>query len=344
MNQTKRFYWLAQLIGWMSYCGILTLSVYTDNPARIDSIFIFNLIILFFLGVFTTHFQRVIFIKLGWLKLRLPRLIPRVLFSSILSALFIALMDIMTDYFTNPHFKLMSISNVIAIVISAVILVLFWNAIYFTFHFFRKSRIQEMSNLELMATNKESELKNLRSQLNPHFLFNSLNSIRALIEVDPEKAKTSVTTLSNLLRQSLLLGKEKMITLEEELKLAKNYLDLEKVRFEDRLEVKWFIEDDLLKFEIPPFSLQLLVENAVKHGISNLKNGGEIHINALKKGNETIIEVCNTGELVSESGVGIGIDNINKRLKYQFGDRFSFRLYQKIDCVHAEISIKNEEI
>ena len=344
MDQTKRFYWLAQLIGWLAYCGILMLSVYTDNPARINSIFILNLTILYFLGIFTTHIQRVIFIHLGWLKLRLPRLIPRLILSSILSAFFISSIDVLTDYFTDPHFKLMTISNIIAIVISAIILVLFWNAIYFTFHFFKKSRLQEISNLELMATNKESELKNLRSQLNPHFLFNSLYSIRALIELDPEKAKSSVTTLSNLLRQSLILGKEKLITLEEELKLAKNYLDLEKIRFEERLEVRWHIENELLSFEIPPFSLQMLVENAIKHGISNLQSGGIIEIYGLRKNNEILIEVCNTGEIIDKKEVGIGIENINKRLKYQFGDRFSFRLYEGGNQVHAEIVIKDEEI
>ncbi len=344
MDQTKRFYWFAQFLGWLSYCGILTLSVYTDNPARIDSIFIINLTILFFSGVTITHIQRVVFIRLGWLAYRLPKLIPRLLLSSIISAFFISGIDIITDYFTNPHFKLMTIANVVGIVLSAFILVLFWNAIYFTFHFFRKSRLHEMSNLELIATNKESELKNLRSQLNPHFLFNSLNSIRALIEIDPGKAKTSVTTLSNLLRQSLVLGKEKMVTLEDELKLAKNYLDLEKIRFEELLDIKWHIDEDLMTFEIPPFSIQMLVENAIKHGISNLQDGGEVGVHAVKKETEIMIEVCNTGSLNNTKDIGIGIVNINKRLKYQFGDRFSFHLYEKLDCVYAEIVIKNEEI
>jgi len=344
MDQTRRFYWLAQFLGWMAYCGILTLSVYTDNPARIDSVFILNLTILFVLGISTTHMQRVIFIRLGWLSYRLPRLVPRLIVSSIISAFFIAFIDSVSDYLTMSAVKEISFSNLLINVISAFILVLFWNAIYFTFHFFRKSRMQEMSNLELMATNKESELKNLRSQLNPHFLFNSLNSIRALIEIDPEKAKSSVTTLSNLLRQSLVLGKEKLVMLEEELKLAKNYLDLEKIRFEERLEVKWCVEEALLTFEIPPFSIQMLVENAVKHGISNLKRGGEIHVNAIKKDGVTIIEVCNSGEINDNKDIGIGIENINKRLKYQFGERFSFRLYQKMDFVYAVISIEDEKI
>ncbi len=344
MNQTKRFYWIAQFFGWLAYCGILTLSVYTDNPNRIDSIFLFNLVVLYLSGILTTHIQRVIFIQLGWLSLRLSKLIPRLIFSSLLGAFLISIIDITTDYFTNPHYNLMTISNVVAIVVSAFILVLFWNAIYFTFHFFRKSRMQEMSNLELMAINKESELKNLRSQLNPHFLFNSLNSIRALIEVEPQKAKTSLTTLSNLLRQSLMLGKEEMVSLEEELKLAKNYLDLEKIRFEERLVVKWNIDENLMSYEIPPFSIQMLVENAVKHGISNLQNGGEVEINCVQKDGKVIIEVCNTGILNETKDIGIGIENIIKRLKHQFENRYSFRLYQKLDCVYAEIVLENENI
>jgi uncharacterized BrkB/YihY/UPF0761 family membrane protein len=128
-------------------------------------------------GVGVTHAQRYFFIRLGWLELKLPNLIPRVLISSTLASIVIYLCLLGMDHvlgFGEENHDQLTVSNVLLGVISMGILVLFWNAIYFTFHFFQKSRKQEVSNLSLTASNRESELQNLRSQLNPHFLFNSL--------------------------------------------------------------------------------------------------------------------------------------------------------------------------
>tara|TARA_R110002072_G_scaffold192412_4_gene349435 strand:- start:323 stop:1351 length:1029 start_codon:yes stop_codon:yes gene_type:complete len=328
---TKRFYWLAQLLGWASYCSLVLLSVYTDNPERVNQIFLLNILVIIVTGILSTHIQRVIFIKLGWLALRLPKLLPRLIFSSFLCSIFISIIDMITDYFSNldGQVDFFTISNVIINVFSALILVLFWNAIYFTFHFFQQSRKQEVSNLELKASNRESELKNLRSQLNPHFLFNSLNSIRALIDIEPAKAKISVTTLSNLLRQSLVLGKEYQVTLEDEIQLAKNYLELEKVRFEERLKVEWELADGLESFQVPPFTLQMMVENAIKHGISNLKDGGTVKVSVRESNREVVIEVINSGSLRSVIDLGVGIQNIKKRLLLQYGDKAEFLLEEE---------------
>jgi hypothetical protein len=190
-----------------------------------------------------------------------------------------------------------------------LILILFWNSIYFTFHFFQKSRNQELNNISLEASKNEIELKNLRSQLNPHFLFNSLNSIRALIDIEPQNAKGAVTTLSNLLRKSLILGKEDLVPLNEEMEMVSNYLELEKVRFEERLTVEWKLDEKLDDFLIPPFSLQMLVENAIKHGISKLPKGGSIDVNSEIKNQLLEIKISNDGKFeensISDSGFGL---------------------------------------
>ncbi len=335
---TKRFYWLAQFIGWTAYCGLLTLSVYTNNPAHVDLAFLFNIVVIIVAGISVTHLQRWVFIKLGWLSMKLPRLIPRLLISSFFFSILISIIDLLTDHLSavysvknNP----LDLSDVVVNVFSALFLVLFWNAIYFTFHFFQQSRNQEISNLELTASNRESELKNLRSQLNPHFLFNSLNSIRALITVEPEKAKISITTLSNLLRQSLMLGKENLVSLESELNLAKSYLELEKIRFEERLKVEWELSPDLASFEIPPFTLQMMVENAIKHGISNLREGGVVRIIVEENDDFVQVEVINTGSLESVVDLGVGIENIKQRLALQYGQGAEFTLTEKQGFVHA---------
>ena len=340
----KKFYWLAQVIGWCSYSGLLTLSVYTDNPERITSLFLLNILVLIVAGILATHVQRVIFIRLGWLDLRLPKLLPRLIFASFLVSIVIASIDFVTDYLSNLSSQQFKISDLIVSVFAVLILVLFWNAIYFTFHFFQKSRKQEMSNLELAASKRESELKNLRSQLNPHFLFNSLNSIRALVDIDPSKAKNSITTLSNLLRQSLLLGKENTVTLANELMVAKSYLDLEKIRFEERLQVSWEIDISLEEFHIPPFSLQMMIENAIKHGISHLKEGGLVKVKAFRLNDEVCIQVENSGTLKSVVDLGVGIQNVKQRLSLQYGDNANFVLEEEQGMVIAKMTFKDERV
>ncbi len=348
MVNSRRFYWVAQVGGWAGYFGLVALSNYSRDPKMLTGLYFLNWVIVILAGIFTTHLQRFVFIKLGWLNLRLPVLIPRLLISSTLCALLIWGIDFLTDYYSGfldeLKFKF-SVPRMIFGIIGVLILVLSWNAIYFTFHFFQKSRKQEISNLELLASNKESELKNLRSQLNPHFLFNSLNSIRALVDIDPIKAKKSITTLSNLLRQSLVLGKENLVSLENELNVAKSYLDLERVRFEERLKVEWEIDVDLADFQVPPFSLQMMVENAIKHGISNLKDGGLVKISAYSNDDGVCIQVVNSGNLQKVMDLGVGIENIQKRLELQYGDNASFGLRELPDnFVEALMCFKNERV
>lgn len=343
MMNAKRFYWLAQFGGWTAYCGLLTLSVYTNNPEKVTSVFFFNIGVLIVAGILATHIQRMIFIKLGWLEYKLPKLLPRLILSSFLCSILIASIDFITDYYSNLNgirSKPIMIQDIIVSVFAVLILVLSWNAIYFTFHLFQKSRNQEISNLELAASKRESELKNLRSQLNPHFLFNSLNSIRALVDIDPKKAKESITTLSSLLRLSLLLGKENLVTISEELNVARNYLDLEKIRFEDRLKVEWELDPSLDSFEIPPFSLQMMIENAIKHGISNLIDGGVVKVIISGNAKEVCVSVENSGNLKEVVDLGVGIQNVKRRLLLQYGEGASFHLNELDGKVVAKMTFK----
>jgi len=282
--------------------------------------------------------MRSIFIKLDWLDMKPAPLIPRILIASFICSLFISFTtNVISILIDTKEWQTISVLSVIINVLAILVLILFWNAIYFTFHFFQKSKKQELNNITLEASRNEVELKNLRSQLNPHFLFNSLNSIRALIEIEPPKAKESVTILSNLLRQSLILGKENLVRLDQELDMVSNYLELEKIRFEERLNVKWELDTSMNDFMVPPFALQMLAENAIKHGISNLIEGGTITISTLKDGHRKIIQVSNTGELRGEVDTGIGIQNTRRRLDLQFKDKAEFELDQNDGEVIARL-------
>ncbi len=341
MTNSKRLYWGAQVIGWTSYASLIFLATYADNPEKIDGILLTNIAALIVFGILWTHLMRGMFIRLKWLEHRLSPLIPRVFISSLFCSLSISFSTTLFSLLIDPKEKeTLTTLDIIINVFAILVLVLFWNSIYFTFHLFQKSRKQELNNISLEASRNEIELKNLRSQLNPHFLFNSLNSIRALIDLEPSKAKESVTTLSNLLRRSLILGKENLVSLQEELDMVSNYLELEKIRFEERLEVKWLLDESLRSFQIPPFSMQMLVENAIKHGISNLVNGGAIIIQTKKENENVVISVSNSGKIRGTVDTGIGIENTKRRLALQFKNSAEFELFERDGMVTAQLTFK----
>lgn len=348
MQTSKYLYWGAQVGGWLVYSMLTILATYADNPSNIDLRFWLSLLLLVISGLLVTHVMRLFLIRWDWLKLKFGPLVPRILAISLASAATLVFFINTTAHFidkkTTLHEKLNKPDSVLYIImdiLGATLLMIFWNAIYFTYHFFRKSINQELYNLQLQASQHEIELKTLRSQLNPHFLFNSLNSIRALIDIEPKKAKTSVTTLSNLLRSSLVLGKNEFISLSEELQIVKSYLDLEKIRFEERLEIVWELDDELNDFQIPPFILQTQAENAIKHGISKIVEGGKIVIKTEWLDEDTMrMSVVNTGKLGGRTDLGIGIENTLRRLDLQYKGKSRFELSEKDGQVICTIEIR----
>lgn len=175
-------------------------------------------------------------------------------------------------------------------------------------------------------------------------MFNSLNSIRALIDENPQKAKIAITQLSTILRNTLMMHKNKFITIEDELVLVKDYLELEHIRFEERLNFKFNIDPDTLKLNIPPMIIQTLVENGIKHGISKYAEGGSISIITFKSESGFEIEIINTGQLVnqSKSDSGFGLENTINRLELLHGKKASFSLKNLDDKnVVSKIIINN---
>ena len=344
MSGSNRLYWIAQLIGWGFYAFLIFLASYIENPEKIDGVLVVKLNSQILLAVFATHFLRSIYLRWNWQDLKLTLLIPRLFITSFLSSFLISFVTALISIFIDQKEKgnqtfLVFSANVLAM----FIVLLFWNALYFTFQFFQKSRKQELDNSYLEASRNELELKNLRSQLNPHFLFNSLNNIRALIDLEPTKAKIAVTTLSNLLRKSLVHGKQSLISLEEELTIVSDYLEMEKIRFEERLEIQLEIDSNLLILQIPPLTLQTLVENAVKHGVSKRMEGGIILVSAQFNGEMIEITVQNSGTISKESGTMIGIENIKRRLELQFKGNSTFELFEKDEFVVACIRLENKK-
>ncbi len=215
---------------------------------------------------------------------------------------------------------------------------------FLLYHLLISNHIAQYKQLALAqseASLKSAELANLKNQLNPHFLFNAINSIKALTISDPNLARNALTELSQLLRTSLTMGNEQLVSLESEISFVKDYLFLEKLRYENRLHYSFKIDKNTLNVKIPPMSLQLLVENAIKHGIGRAKAGGDILIKTeMTSDNNFILTVTNSGKLNSEhSTSGVGLKNLEKRLFLNFQDNANFTIIELNNHVVASISI-----
>jgi len=219
-----------------------------------------------------------------------------------------------------------------------------WSAIYFGWKIWQKWQVERENALQSSALANRAQLEMLRYQLNPHFLFNALNSIRASVDEDAARAKQMITQLSEFLRYSLLHENAKKIPLRDELEAVRNYLAIEKIRFEDKLTVEFDVEAQAEDFKVPCFLLNPLVENAVKHGLQTSPKPLKIKISARLRENNLLLEVSNTGNLQNGAGGnGIGLKNVRERIEKLFGDGGKFELLQENDLVKARIEITKAE-
>ncbi len=212
-------------------------------------------------------------------------------------------------------------------IIFTFILVALWLLLYMVWHFVEKNRNDQVDRLTLEKTVKELEVKTIKSHINPHFIFNSLNSIRALVDENPQRARKAITELSNILRSSMQVEKMETVPLHKELDIVKDYLALEQMRFEERLKVELKIDEDTLNQPVPPMMLQTLVENAIKHGISKSINGGYVKICSDFTNNNHELVVQNSGQLNGElNGDGFGIKSTQDRLRFLYHGKARFEI------------------
>jgi LytS/YehU family sensor histidine kinase len=268
--------------------------------------------------------------KNNWTSLPLKKIIPRILIASLAGGLIIYIPVFISGHLLGverdaQHMTAAIISSILNI--TSVITV--WSLIYFAVHYFENSKKAEIETLIFEAAVKDFELKTLKAQLNPHFMFNAMNSIRALIEEDPQNAKDAITKLSNLMRYTLKIERTETVSLAEELKTIQDYLDLEKIRFEERLNYKIQSTSDADRVEIPPMMVQTLVENGIKHGISKMTEGGNLEVRAGVVNSNLVIEIRNSGKFDEEAlknSRGFGVSNTKHRLSLLYGENASLSL------------------
>ena len=202
------------------------------------------------------------------------------------------------------------------------------------FVYYLRQHREQRTQLQLAL--REAELSALEAQINPHFLFNCLNSIRALVAENPARAQDMITRLANIFRYNLHRAPTHTVLLDAEVEVVSDYLALESVRFEDRLRVRLAISAEAGKTPVPSMLLQTLVENALKHGIAPLPSGGDLLIRAERDHDATRIEVENTGQLGANADggaepAGLGLNNTRERLRILYGGRASLQLRNRED-------------
>jgi len=195
-----------------------------------------------------------------------------------------------------------------------------------------RSHHRKLVTAQVQAELARAQLQTMKAQLQPHFLFNTLNTISVLTTEDPEKANRMILLLSDLLRQTLEISQADEVTLKHELELLRVYLEIQRMRFRKRLAVSYDVNAELLGAKVPHFSLQPLVENAIRHGISKLRSGGRINIRAHRVNGSLVLQVQDNGpglsyeQFLRRQGTGIGLANTRKRLICMYGSSSSIKI------------------
>lgn len=338
MTQKSRLslYWKCQLIGWSAA------SLYWGYVGYIGSNFSFVLALIHFAGdlvmyIGITHLFRNLSKHYQWQNLPPQKLLARIIPSTLVLGGAFMLLTIGKTFlvrfifekgFTETFAHYLSVQWLITLV-TGIRLMAIWVLAYYLYHYAQReiNATKESARQAMIA--KDAQMDNLAAQLNPHFFFNSLNNIKALVLEDPQAARRAIDLLSDLLRMSLYRRDTTLITLQDEMELINDYLELEKMRFETRLQTSVEVDEQLLKTPILPLSIQTLVENAIKHGIAQRKDGGIIRILVQKQNGYMQTSVLNPGRLSLSGKQGLGLKNLSERLQLQFNGKASFELTEQ---------------
>ena len=333
-------FWLAQLIGW-GMVAITNLSVQLIAGFQLELVF-FNAVLPFVVGFLVTTIYRYSVKNSDWKSWTFQKVLAVIIGSTILlTMVHLGILAAIFIYILGlggiPFVKLLSNMMIFGI------MMLSWNMIYFCIHYFNNWNQAELEKWKLAAEMKDAQLGSLKSQINPHFVFNTLNNIRSLILEDKEKARDMLLNFSDLFRYALKNTDQATVSLKEELNIVDQYLELLSIQYEDKLKYKINVDDGLEKMELPPMMLQLLVENAVKHGISQFKEGGNILIDIEQGAGFMNINVRNTGNLKTSSSLGdklgVGLENIRKRLELIYNGKANLQMKEVNEYVVASIKI-----
>lgn len=344
MNQ-RQAYWLLQIGGWTFYSFsdlVFFMLLLTPKPAQAADM-VFNSFIYIITGIALTHFFRAFFKRYIGLKLSMGQMALRCILGVLLiTSLFTMINITLYDwYFETSTYNWLF--KDLAFIMNFAKPMIIWVLLYIFVAYTIQMQNSHIEKIKLYASIEASEAKILRAQINPHFMFNALNSIRALIFEDPKKAQNGITQLSNILRSSLVADRKTTISLKEELRTVEDYLTLEKIRYEERLQSKLEIAPETMHVQIPPMMIQTLVENAIKHGVQKAEKWGFVEVKTHIESGYLLINIRNTGVFHDHDNhaddSGFGLENTRRRLRLVYGGDASFHILQE-DSTTVSATVK----
>ena len=340
-QKSQLVYWIFQLTGW----GVITLGRFFGGVTLLDLAWprlLLELLLVNTLGLVLSHWLRDFVRRHCWRALPIRKLSWRILVASFVCGAPIgivtqftylsALVDpelLLREYAPALQFQLALPFGIALEIVNWALVFMLWLTLYFTAVALREHRSAQFKQSELARALQLAELRLLKSQLNPHFLFNALNTVRSLIADNPERAQNAVTRLAKTLRYTLTSPQDELVTLAQELDIVADYLELESMRFEDRLRIEIHVPDNAAGVRIPVMLLQTLVENAIKHGIAELPAGGLVRVSATVQSEMLVLEVENPrppARTRMSGHEGVGLHNARDRLRLLFGERASLEL------------------
>ena len=343
MNTRKRS--AIQALLWGGYVGISLAMIANFGPLSGSLIFTMSLVGLGLWAISET--LRALALRRAWLD-RPPRaLLERLLLAPVLFA--VALQGLV--YAVNRAGVLMGLLAfppgmpqgwlvLLSYALNTTILLWLWLAVWVGVMMVQRWRLGEIAKWQAEAAARELELQVLRAQINPHFLFNALNNLRALINEDPARAREMLSRLSNTLRHTLQHSAKERVPLADELAVVRDYVALEQLHHEERLRVDWQVDPATAGASVPPMLLQLLVENAIKHGVARMPGGGVVDVRIARQGERLHIAVDNPGQWKpgSSDSTGLGLANLRERLARAGGAGADCR----IAAAHGRVNVTVE--
>jgi two-component system, LytTR family, sensor kinase len=334
-------YWSCQVFGWGAFVALSLVNSAARNDSAAQSTMVAD-VLFGVLALSVTHLSREYIYKRLWSTLPTEKLVPRVLTSiGAQSMLLGTVYCFALDTLYHQSFLQEAGARFTGVFFVALLMIGSWHLIYFIVKFIQRNRNLLIDRLQMENNVKSLQIKSIKNNLQPHFIFNALNSIRALVDEDPSRARDSITQLSNILRSSIMADRVETVPMHKELEIVKDYLSLEGIRYEERLSCNYEVHSNTLQLPVPPLMLQTLCENSIKHGISATSEGGHIFLKSRIEGAQHLITIRNSGQysperIVQDSNSGFGLKSTKERLMFLFGPEASMTI--------ANISVNEVEL
>ncbi|MCC8361186.1 sensor histidine kinase [Salinimicrobium sediminilitoris] len=311
----------------------------------VNNILIDWLVVVFYMSIIAISTKRFLHRNYSWVKIISIHIVCSILIGFIIRLIF-DLYSILTGLFTIEEYQVKESFTRFMIVVDLNFLIYFaMTFIIYTYYYVKQVKEAEHHRAQLETQLVNTRMKMLSSQLQPHFLFNTLNSIAVLADLDKEKAKDTIADLSDFLREILYSGDENVIPLEKELRTLEYYQNILNVRFSDHLTITKEVDQNLMSKKVPALLLQPILENSIKHGYSYEHTHLEVTIRIYAEANELIIQVINVGAGLSAGKEellkkGKGLANIDARLSNLYGNNYSFEIKNRSTGTGVETTIK----